>query len=144
MMDFIIAPLVVGTVCAAVYGIFDLYVRRKERILIIEKIGDKLNAADPRVNLGNFSFPKFSGNLSFSALKIGCLLTGMGLGLLVGVFLDLVVTHEMSRYTDRHWMDILEIAYTAPVLLFGGLSLLVAFVIETGMKKKKEKQDPAL
>ena len=42
MMDFISVPLVVGIVCAGIYGLFELFVRKRERLAIIEKIGDKL------------------------------------------------------------------------------------------------------
>ena len=42
MMDFIVVPLTTGIVFAAIYGLFELFVRRKERLAIIEKIGDKL------------------------------------------------------------------------------------------------------
>ena len=44
MMDFISVPLVVGIVCAGIYGLFELFVRKRERLAIIEKIGDKLDA----------------------------------------------------------------------------------------------------
>ena len=40
MMDFIVVPLTTGIVFAAIYGLFELFVRRKERLAIIEKIGD--------------------------------------------------------------------------------------------------------
>ena len=45
MMDFISVPLVVGIVCAGIYGLFELFVRKRERLAIIEKIGDKLDAS---------------------------------------------------------------------------------------------------
>ena len=41
MMEFIKAPLIIGIVCAAIYGLFELFVRKKERLAIIEKIGDR-------------------------------------------------------------------------------------------------------
>ena len=44
MMDFISVPLVVGIVCAGIYGLFELFVRKRERLEIIEKIGDKLDS----------------------------------------------------------------------------------------------------
>lgn len=43
MMDFIMVPLIVGIVCAGIYRLFDLFVRKKERLTIIEKIGDQLD-----------------------------------------------------------------------------------------------------
>ena len=32
MMDFIVVPLTTGIVFAAIYGLFELFVRRKERL----------------------------------------------------------------------------------------------------------------
>ena len=40
MLDFLMVPLVVGIICAGIYGLFELFVRRKERLAIIEKIGE--------------------------------------------------------------------------------------------------------
>ncbi len=50
MMDFISVPLVVGIVCAGIYGLFELFVRKRERLAIIEKIGDKLDTSLSMVN----------------------------------------------------------------------------------------------
>ena len=80
MMDFISVPLVVGIVCAGIYGLFELFVRKRERLAIIEKIGDKLDASAFDGKLG---LPNYMRNFSFSSLKAGCLLAGIGLGLLV-------------------------------------------------------------
>ena len=39
----------------------------------------------------------------------------------------------------RNEYEAISSAYGASVLLFGGLGLIVAFVIETNMKKKEDK-----
>ena len=38
MMDFITIPLVVGTITLGIYKLFELFVCKKERIVIIEKV----------------------------------------------------------------------------------------------------------
>ena len=76
MMDFISVPLVVGIVCAGIYGLFELFVRKRERLAIIEKIGDKLDAS---AFDGKLVLPHYMRNFSFSSLKAGCLLVGIGL-----------------------------------------------------------------
>ena len=88
MMDFITAPLVVGFICLGIYALFELFVRRKERLLIIEKISERMDIADlgKRLSLPSYSLPRFS----FSSLKTGCLLMGIGLGILVGFFCNLI------------------------------------------------------
>ena len=128
MMDFITAPLVVGFICLGIYALFELFVRRKERLLIIEKISERMDIADlgKRLSLPSYSLPRFS----FSSLKTGCLLMGIGLGILVGFFCNLIVA------ANSHSLDFRN---GASVLLFGGLGLIVAFVIETNMKKKEDK-----
>ncbi len=137
MMDFIVVPLTTGIVFAAIYGLFELFVRRKERLAIIEKIGDKLDASAFEGKLG---LPSYKGNhISFSSLKAGCLLTGIGLGLLVGFLCNLIVAANSHSLDFRNEYEAISSAYGASVLLFGGLGLIVAFVIETNMKKKEDK-----
>jgi hypothetical protein len=139
-MDFIIAPLVCFVVFSFAYGIFELFVRRKERLNIIEKIGDKLDVAHLQSNI---TLPSFGGkSLSFGALKGGCLLMGIGIGLLVGLLLNVGFNVgfieqgiDFSNWQNR---NLISVAYGAPVLIFGGLGLLIAFTIETKMSKKKD------
>ncbi|MDR2811273.1 MAG: hypothetical protein LBB84_12100 [Tannerellaceae bacterium] len=137
MLDFISIPLVVGICVAGTYGLFELFARRKERLAIIEKIGEKLDAsAFGEKNRLSGLFPKFS----FSALKAGCLLSGAGLGLLIGFCLHIALLN-MNLYTDDdgwRFRNLAEMAYGASVLFFGGVGLITAFVIELKMGKKKE------
>lgn len=130
-------PLVVGIVCAGIYGLFELYVRRKERLAIIEKIGDKLDASAFE---GKSGLPTYKNKFSFSALKAGCLLTGVGLGLLTGFIINAEMAANSPLYAanaDRWYRNELAgTAYGASVLLFGGIGLLVAFLIEMRMSRK--------
>ena len=137
MMDFITAPLVVGFICLGIYALFELFVRRKERLLIIEKISERMDIADlgKRLSLPSYSLPRFS----VSSLKTGCLLMGIGLGILVGFFCNLIVAANSHSLDFRNEYEAISSAYGASVLLFGGLGLIVAFVIETNMKKKEDK-----
>jgi len=136
MMDFISIPLVVGIITFGIFRLFDLFVRKKERLAIIEKIGEKF---DPSMIENKFSFPMATtGNSTFSTLKIACLLLGVGLGLLVGYFICLGSIAGYSTMELQHnAYEISGVVYGASVLLFGGLGLLVAFVIEMNYLKKK-------
>ena len=78
MMNFIMVPAIMAIITVGIYKLFELFVCKKERLMLIEKMGDKY---EPDVA----SIPRFHSNYSFSALKIGCLLLGMGLGLLIGL-----------------------------------------------------------
>ena len=62
------------------------------------------------------------------ALKIGCLLLGLGLGLLFGFMLTRIT--EISFQTR-------EIVYGGSVLCFGGLGLIVSFVVERILVRRK-------
>ena len=138
MMDFISMPLTCAIVFAAIYGIFELFVRKQERLSIIEKLGDKV---DMSAIAGKIRFPGLSANFSFSALKAGALLAGVGLGLLIGFFINFGVM-QTAAYTDDHWFrhEMMGVAYGASVLLFGGLGLIIAFVLEMKISKKETKE----
>lgn len=134
MMDFIMVPTILAIITLGIYKLFELFVCKKERLTIIEKMGEKFTP-DMLEHKINFSS---TGNFSFSALKLGCLLTGMGLGLLVGY---VICAATINGYTGTvgigyRMNDVASLIYGACVLLLGGVGLLVAFVVEMNMNKK--------
>lgn len=135
-MDFISVPLITGIVFTAIYKLFELFARRKERLTIIEKLGEKFNDADFD---GKLSLSNYESKNSYSALKIGALMAGIGLGLLVGLFIASSM-NTSGYFPENEWMnkEFTGITYGASVLLFGGLGLLIAFIVETKMEKKKQ------
>ena len=136
MMDFIMVPLVVGIVTLGIYKLFELFVRKKERLTIIEKIGEKF---DPSMIENKFSFPfKFEGGGAFGTLKIGCLLLGVGLGLLIGYFIGYGTLAGFYNGEYNGNAQIAGVIYGACVLLFGGMGLLIAFLVE--MKYREDKK----
>ena len=133
-MDFITIPLVVGMITLGIYKLFELFVCRKERLTMIEKIGSTFDAS---MIQNKFSFPEKKLPV-FGTLKIACLLLGVGLGLLIGFTLtESLGIKQMSRKNDNwHMQDTIGVVYGASVLLFGGLGLLVAFILEMNYTKK--------
>ena len=130
MMDFITIPLVVGTITLGIYKLFELFVCKKERIAMIEKLADKLNTGEINSNLSlnlNYSRSRFT----FGSLKSGLLMLGIGLGLLVAFF---ICTNSRNWDVERQ----ASIVYGACVLLFGGAGLLTAFLIEMKIHKKEK------
>ena len=130
-MDFIMVPLVTGIVFACIYGLFELFVRRKERLALIEKLVNRLDAGALD---GKISLPSYSATprINFGSLRAACLMIGIGLGLLVGVLLYILIHSNASNismedYLLRHLRDV---CYGAPILLFGGLGLVVSYLIE--------------
>lgn len=138
MMDFILVPLVVGIITLGIYKLFELFVCRKERLIMIEKLADRVNTGDVNSNFSlnlNYSRSRFT----FGSLKGGALMLGIGLGLLIAFF---ICANSFPNYTaERNW-DVerqASVVYGACVLFFGGLGLIIAFLIEM-MIHKKEKE----
>lgn len=133
MMDFLMVPLIVGIVTLGIYKLFELFARRKERMAIIEKMGEKF---EPFPLESSISFGVRASS-AYSTLKIACLLLGVGLGLLVGFFIALN-TIGISSNPDvyMHTTETIGIIYGSSVLLFGGLGLLIAFLVEMKQAKK--------
>lgn len=134
-MDFIMVPTIIGIITLGFYKLFELFVCKKERLLIIEKMGEKFtpDMLDHKINFSSV------GNVSFSALKFGCLFVGIGLGLLVAY---LICTTTIDGYVERNanwnWevRKSISVIYGACVLLFGGAGLLTAFLVELKISKK--------
>jgi len=137
MMDFIMVPLIVGIVTLGIYKLFELFARRKERLAIIEKMGEKFDASMTECKS---AFPvKTFGQSPYGTLKLASLLLGVGLGLLVGFF---IVLNTFGFSSQEHgWQndETASVIYGACVLLFGGLGLLIAFIIEMKNSNKSDK-----
>ena len=129
MMDFIMVPAVIGIITLGIYKLFELFVRKKERLMIIDKIGDKLT---PEILSGKIDFSTNIPKLSSSALKFGCLFMGLGIGMLVAF----AVHYNFADFMESSY-QIRSAVYGSCVLLFGGLGLLIAFIVELKVSKKK-------
>jgi len=139
-MDFIIAPLVTGIIFYFIYMTFELFARRDERLKLIERIGQNLTPTDTSVLKVDFGslLPSFKKK-SFSSLRIGCLLTGLGFGLLVGLFICLFIKSEMQIDNNHwEWNNFYSVAYGSSVMLFGGLGLLISYLIESKSAKNEK------
>jgi hypothetical protein len=95
-----VMAVIFGSVVMLVY----LNIRKKERMLLIEK------GADASIFATKAD--------SAPSLKWGILLTGFAIGLLIGNLLDL--------YADMRP----EVAYFSMIFLFGGIGLITYYLIE--------------
>ncbi|MET7254369.1 DUF6249 domain-containing protein [Dyadobacter jiangsuensis] len=102
---------------AAFLGVFGivyvfLMTRHRERIALIEKGADASIFTD-------------KNQVYYPTLKFGMLFVGIALGILLGNWLD--KTYDFSK----------GVAYLAMVFLFGGLSLILNFLIERSLNKSR-------
>lgn len=133
-MSYITGWIIVGIITFGIYKLFELFVGKKERLAIIEKFGDK---ADFFMAGNKLCLPTAVPPASFSALKLGSLLLGMGLGLLVGYII--CATSVPDYFTEHNWRrdNLILLIYGASTLLFGGLALIVAFMVELKISRKE-------
>lgn len=110
-MEVLIAFL---TFFAMVFGIFYMFftTRNKERLALIEKGADAslFNTGKEPSQVGN------SLSRIFSVLKFGLFFIGIGLGILAGYFISMAGMGEGA-------------AYPSMIFLFGGLGLIVYYLI---------------
>lgn len=134
-MEFISIPVVVAIISLSLYKFFELIVCRSERRSIIEKLpADALLDYLKNAHLGlplrfNASGPRPLG-FPTAALRIGCLMVGIGLGMIASFVLRICFD---GRYCG-------QMTEGGTVLLFGGLFLLIAFFIEWGLVRRQERK----
>ena len=130
-MNFIIIPLNMLIVFGTIYKLFELFVRKEERMMVINKI-----AEISKVDLNNIDIRM--GSASNWALRLGALMIGVGLGLFIAFFLNGMITNgDYWRCEDpRSYRYVAEILYGSCVCFFGGIALLRAYFVERGQKKK--------
>ncbi len=136
-----LAPMVVVSVMSFfTYKIFELYARRKERMAIIEKLS---NGIDPQILKSQFSMPVYKdGNYGSWAIRIGLLLVGVGLGVVIAAIVDLlaVAPSADNRELFYEFRNTISVLYPACAAVFGGLGLVVAYFIENKNDKKTKKE----
>ena len=99
-------------------------------VIIIRKyISEERHAMiEKGVSPADFKLPKGKSGRSFITLKFALLLVGLGLGLIVGSFLDMAFHIE-------------EVAYFSMIFIFGGIGLGIAYVVESRHLDKESTQE---
>ncbi len=96
--------LVLGVIFGSIVMLVYLNIRKKERMALIEKGADaSIFATKPE---------------SSPSLKWGIFLAGLGIGLLIGYLLEAMTGMRT------------EVAYFSMIFLFGGLGLVIYYLIE--------------
>ena len=129
MFDNLEPICVIGFICLGIYKLTELFVRKRERLMLIEKMSENIN---PLLLEGKIKLPSLDGaDRTFTALKIGCLLAGIGAGFLVGFLLN---TFTIVQFDNDRYLT--EAAYSASLFLCAGAGLVIAFLIELKYKEK--------
>ena len=142
MNDFV--PIfVVGFAMLCVYKVFELLVRKKERELLIEKLASLGENEEDKERL-KIQIPLISSNNSdFWALRISLLTVGIGAGCLLALLIQLFLfqSNPAQSYHDLYnqFENFIILINFACITMFGGIGLLIAFLIEQKKKAKKEK-----
>src|SRR5690606_33019404 len=89
MLDFITIPLVTGICIFGFYKLIELFVRKRERLMIIERISQLENVNTEKLDLSRLFGKGVNIDGRYLSLRIGLLLIGIGLGLLIGFFIVL-------------------------------------------------------
>jgi hypothetical protein len=133
---------IVGFIVLGIYKMVELFVRKRERLTIIERLTDieklSVSGMDP-IHLPNVSFE--NRRINFGSLRIALLLIGVGLGCTVAYIVQFVIFDSFSLFEDRvhvKWevQKMVGMVYFASVCFFGGIGLLVAYLIERAERKK--------
>jgi hypothetical protein len=101
----------------AIFGIY--YLRNRENMAMIERGINPREGIRPRTR-------------SFTSLKFGLLLAGSGLGLLIAYLLDQLVIpkHIVTLPDGAHYTEDNPAIYFALIGLFGGLGLVLSYIME--------------
>lgn len=123
-MKDLVPVLIMGILTYGVYAIIELYARRNERMAIIEKLANGLEPEKLKLQMKSF----MSKENNSWAIKIGCLLLGIGLGVALVAILELSLRASGADYKEVY--QPLGAMYPAAAALFGGLGLVIAYLIE--------------
>jgi hypothetical protein len=120
---------IVGFIVLGIYKFSELFVRRKERLMFLEKF---FTYCEKKEGSTPFQMPPILfGNQNYGSwpLRIALLLIGVGIGCLFAFFTWVYVSH--------HGHNIKEFICFSYIAIFGGVGLLVSYFIESRQSKKK-------
>lgn len=135
-MSYIANVFIVGIVFYSIYAVFELFARKNERKAMIEKLSDGIDTNVLESNLKVFS----RGEFTSWAIRIGCLLIGIGLGVLVSSIVKLSLLSTVHADNLRGFFNTFDTMYLASSAFFGGIGLVVAYFIERNYTDKKERE----
>jgi hypothetical protein len=125
--------LIIGFIILGIYKIFELLIKRKERLMFIEKI---FTHCEEKKISGSFHLPDISfgkQNSNLWPLRVSLLLIGIGIGCILAIFIEYNMYMVEIAVSDRFE----GFTFFSCIAIFGGTGLLIAHLIES----KKDKPD---
>lgn len=120
-----------------IYMVFELFARRGERKMLIEKIVEIGKADVGRYlneYLGNTGMANIFRMRSHGSIRGALLMLGIGIGVMTGFFINYLLVGDAYLTSNRHWdvcnEEVVVVVYIASVCIFGGLGMLIAYFIE--------------
>lgn len=120
-----------------IYMVFELFARRGERKMLIEKIVEIGKADVGRYlneYLGNTGMANIFRMRSRGSIRGALLMLGIGIGVMAGFFINYLLVGDAYLTSNRHWdvcnEEVVVVIYIASVCIFGGLGMLIAYFIE--------------
>ena len=143
-MSDLIPVCIVGFVILGIYKLFELFVKKSERVLVIEKFASLCENNEDSEDRIKIRLPFISNDDFYSKfwpLRISLLLIGIGSGCLLSLLIIVNAYNNSSIDLYRDWShqfrDFIGLVNFASVSFLGGIGLLAAFLIEQKMKAKK-------
>ena len=137
-MDWITAPLVCAIIFGCIYKVVELFVRKRERLILINKITEISNTDFKGINL-------YSSGNKFTGLRIGWLMLGVGCGFLFGFLINYTVTNgQYATNFDNVWRYHSVaggIVYVACICIFGGIGLLISYCTERKVENSENQKE---
>lgn len=111
----ILIPLTIfGGGFAMIFGI--AYLKTRENLAMVEK------GMNPR--------QRYNRPAPFKSLKLGLLLLGAGLGLLIAFLIDFNIPRSFGNANYHHYDDAVPFLYFSLIAIGGGLGLITSYAIE--------------
>lgn len=135
-MDWIMIPLNCAIIFGCIYKVIEMFVHKRERLMLISKITELSNIDFKGINF-------YSSGNKYTALRVGLLMLGVGLGFFVGFFLNLMTVSGKldTLYEWQYYEKVGGIIYVACICIFGGIGLLISYLAERKAEKPEEKTE---
>jgi hypothetical protein len=129
--------IIVGIVFFSIYKIIELFVKQRERKLLI----DKMSQVSPESLQSNINSLQTTSNSIFQRnqflpLRLGAVAIGVGFGWMLG---GLLYEVQKQNYSNQ-WQDF-DSTIIATIALCAGIALIIVYFIERRAAKGSKKEE---